>query len=269
MTRVVFTAAAGWALAGLVLAGGCRSRAPGPRAAEPSAGCNAAGGLPEGAATIGVGGATRSYVLRLPQGYGKHRPWPLVLALHPNGKTPDYWDAESGERPLRATVRDQAILVLPAARAGDWRGDLPADLAYFEALLARLTGKLCVDRRRIFAMGFSGGGSFSGVLGCMRKDIRAIAAGGAVIYFDPRRCVGSPPAWVTIGQGETTAARTAFRDFWRTRNGCQESSTPTAPVGCVAHDCPAGARAEYCHHAGGHEWPSYGVRAAWAFFARF
>jgi polyhydroxybutyrate depolymerase len=124
-----------------------------------SAGCTAAG-LPEGDATVTVGGMTRAYRLHLPAGYTAERAWPLVLALHPNGSDVGYWD--SADRHLRATIANKAIVVLAAARAGDWRGDLPADLAYFDALIARLESNLCVDTQRIFSMGFSGGGSFSG-----------------------------------------------------------------------------------------------------------
>jgi polyhydroxybutyrate depolymerase len=214
----------------------------------------------------------RSYTLRLPVAYTATRAWPLVLALHPNGGAGiGYWDGTA--RPLRQVLRDRAVLVLPLARGTqgnwDWRGDLPADLAYFDALLRRLEGGLCLDQSRIFAMGFSGGGSFSGVLGCARRDIRAIAVGGAVTYFDPATCVGSPAAWVTIGMGDLIPARETFRDFWWMRNRCQAGTTPVPPASCVAYGCPAGAPVHYCRHPGGHEWPEFGTEAAWAFFAQF
>jgi polyhydroxybutyrate depolymerase len=242
-----------------------------PPAAARSPGCGAATALPEGPGTLDVGGAARSYTLRLPAGYTSERAWPLVLALHPNGGAGvDYWDGS--ERPLRQIVRDQAVLVLPVARGAagnwDWRGDLPADLAYFDALIGRLESGLCVDTTRIFAMGFSGGGSFAGVLGCARKDIRAIATGGAVTYFDPATCAGTPAAWITIGAGELIPAREAFRDFWRTRAGCQPAVTEVPPAGCLAYACPAASPVVYCPHPGGHQWPDFGTSAAWDFFSR-
>jgi polyhydroxybutyrate depolymerase len=240
-------------------------------AGERSAGCGTTGGLPEGPATIQVGNATRSYVLRLPAGYSSDRAWPLVLALHPNGGSGvGYWDGTGGARPLRALLKDKAILVLPVARPEgggfDWRGDLPADIAYFDALIGRLEGKLCIDTRRIFSMGFSGGASFSGVLGCVRTDIRAIATAGAVAYYDAKTCVGKPAAWVAIGAGELIPAREQFRDFWRARAGCQAQSTPVAPAACIAYACPAPTPVHYCPHPGGHEWPAFGTQAAVSFF---
>jgi poly(3-hydroxybutyrate) depolymerase len=136
-------------------------------------------------------------------------------------------------------------------------------------LITRLSDRLCVDTRRIFAMGFSGGGSYAGVLGCTRKDIRAIATGGAVIYFDKAACANAPAAWVTIGQGELIAGREMFRDHFRGTAMCQATTTPAAPAGCVSYACPPATPVQFCTHPGGHEWPSFGTQAAWDFFSRF
>ena len=236
-----------------------------------SIGCTSGKELAEGAATITVGGVSRKYTLRKPAGYTRDRAWPLVLALHPNGSNMGYFDTTTGSRAMRPLMRDKGILVLPNARVDDWRGDLPTDLAYFEALLALLEKEMCVDTSRIFSMGFSGGGSFSGVLGCMRTDIRAIAVGGAVIYFDKTKCVGKPAAWITIGDGEAVPERIDYRDFWRTRNECTTMTTVVPPAAtCLAYKCPDPNRpVHFCSHAGGHEWPTFGAQAAWDFFTKF
>jgi poly(3-hydroxybutyrate) depolymerase len=235
-----------------------------------SRGCTSGTERSDGPATIRVGGRDRRYVLRRPTSVATDRAWPLVLALHPNGSNAGYFDVATGGRAIRPLVKDHAILVLPEAVAGDWRRDLDDDLAYFDALIESVQADLCVDTARVFAMGFSGGGSFSGVLGCMRTDVRAIAAGGAVIYFDRSKCVGRPAAWITIGDGERVDARTQFRDFWVARNDCTSRTSPAKPAaGCVAYACPDPARpTEFCAHPGGHDWPSFGAEAAWAFFSR-
>lgn len=237
-----------------------------------SVGCASGKELPEGAATFTVGGASRKYTLRKPTGYTRDKVWPLVLALHPNGSNMGYYDVTTGGRAIRPLVKDKAILVLAEARTGgDWRGDLPTELAYFEALITAIKKDMCVDTSRIFSMGFSGGGSFSGVLGCSRTDIRAIASGGAVIYFDKAKCVGKPAAWITIGDDEAVAGRIEFRDFWRTRNECSTMTTVVPPAAtCVQYGCPHPERpTQFCSHAGGHEWPSFGAQAAWGFFSKF
>jgi polyhydroxybutyrate depolymerase len=223
-----------------------------------------------------VGNASRTYILHLPTGYTKDRAWPLVLALHPNGGSGiGYWDAASGERSIRALAKEKAIVVLPLARpmggGFDWRGDLPADLAYFDALLTRLKSALCIDTKRIFSMGFSGGGSFSGVLACRRSDIRAFASGSGVSYFDPKDCVGTAAAWLTVGADpdEMIPSRAQFRDYFVQRAGCQSMTTPTAPATCQAYACPKETPVHYCVHPGGHLWPDYGTQAVWTFFQQF
>lgn len=247
-----------------------------PGGPKPSAGCFGEAGLNEGKNTLRVQNAEREYVLRKPQGNAAATPLPLVLALHPNDNTTTYWDATTGDRALRPLLADKAILVLPQARRvgqsglGDWRGDLPADLAYFDAMVSQLEANLCIDETRIFAVGFSGGGSFAGVLGCHRPDIRAFAAGGAVIYFDESSCVGKPAAWITIGNDEDEQARLDYRDFFRSYAGCTTVSSPVSPAPCVAYACPdAGRPVQFCSHAGGHVWPSFGTQAAWDFFSKF
>jgi hypothetical protein len=118
-------------------------------------------------------------------------------------------------------------------------------------------------------LGFSGGASFSGVLGCRRDDIRAIATAGAVSYFDPKDCVGHPAAWIAIGKGELEPGRTAFRDFWRNRPPCQATTMPVEPAPCVGYACPADSPVVYCEHPAGHIWPDFASQAAVNFFLKF
>jgi hypothetical protein len=203
-----------------------------------------------------------------------------VLALHGNGGSVDYWDATSGDRNIREVLQDDAVLVIAEAIDGQWRdyamdpstwpARIEQELAYFEEVITRVRTDLCIDDDAIFSMGFSGGGSFSGVLGCRRTDIRAIAAGGAVIYFDEANCVNTPAAWITIGDQELTSGREAFRDFFRDRAGCDASSMATEPSPCVAYEgCGATTPVHYCQHPDAHIWPDFGSEAMWGFFSTF
>lgn len=244
-----------------------------------SEGCSAMGTLEDGEHRFVLGGRDRRYVLRLPVGDVHARPWPLVLALHGNGGSATEWDRESGSQNVRAAVREHAILVVAEAIDGQWRdytmpeASWPArideELAYFDHVIDEVEGALCVDRRAIFAMGFSGGGSFSSVLACRRDDVRAIAVGGSVLYVDLDTCGPSATAaWITIGDMESNAGRTTFRDAWRDRGGCSATSTSSSPAGCVSYDdCEQATPVTFCSHAGGHVWPAFGTEAAWSFFA--
>jgi poly(3-hydroxybutyrate) depolymerase len=244
-----------------------------------SAGCVDGDGLADGEHTFTLEGRMRRFILRLPMGYTRDRAWPLVLALHGNGGSASYWDGTTGDRNIRGVLENDAILIVAEAIDGNWRDyDMPEDkwparveseLLYFEEVLTRARAELCVRLDGIFAMGFSGGGSFSGVLGCRRTDIRAIAVGGSVIYFDEADCVGVHASWITIGTMELTGGRTDFRDFFRDRAGCADTSMATDPdPPCVAYDgCGAATPVHYCQHPDGHIWPALGSQAMWDFFS--
>lgn len=242
-----------------------------------SAGCVSGEGMADGEHMTMLGGDARRYIVRLPQGYTRERAWPLVFALHGNGGDARYWDGTSGARNLRAALRGEAILIVLEAIEGNWRDyNMPAatwparverELVYFDAVLAQASGALCVREDAVFAMGFSGGGSFSALLGCRRDAVRAIAIGGAVSYFDEADCVNTPAAWVTIGAEELNSGREALRDYLRADAGCGASSVAAMPAPCVAYEgCAAATPVQYCQHTGGHVWPDFGVAASWAFF---
>ncbi len=245
-----------------------------------SPGCGTAPTLVDGENTFSLDGYDRRYVLRLPENYDPDQEWPLIFALHGNGGNPGYWDGIGGDRDIRTAFATEAILVIPEAINNAWR-DYDADsstwpmfmdleLAAFDEMLASVSNDLCVDQNNVFSMGFSGGGSFSGVLGCRRDYIRAIAVGGSVIYFEEADCTETAAAWITIGDGELTGGREAYRDFFRDHDGCEATSTPVTPQGCIAYDnCGPDTPVVFCSHPADHVWPSIGTDAARAFFQQF
>lgn len=243
-----------------------------------SPGCVDGEGLATGERTFTLDGMERRYLLYVPSGYTRERSWPVVFALHGNGGSVSYWNGTSGDRNVREAFADDSILVVAEAIDGNWRDyDMPADtwparieleLAYFDAIRDELRGAYCVNDDAIFSMGFSGGGSFSGVLGCRREWIRAIAVGGSVLYFDEEECVSTPAAWITIGTMELNSGREAFRNYFRDAAGCEATGSDVMPEPCIEYDgCNAATPVHYCQHAGGHVWPSFGTEAAALFFA--
>jgi poly(3-hydroxybutyrate) depolymerase len=245
-----------------------------------SAGCIDGAGIPEGENTFMLENRSRKFIMRLPQNYSADKPWPIVFALHGNGGNTGYWDGTTGSRNIREVLKDDAILIVAEAIDGQWRdynagastwpARIESELLYFDTILTRAKENLCIDEDAIFTMGFSGGGSFSGVLGCRRTDIRAIAVGGSVIYFDPTECVGKPASWITIGTLELVPGREQFRDFFRDLGGCSATTKTTTPAPCVAYDsCDAASPVHYCQHAGDHIWPDFGAQAMWDFFSQF
>lgn len=251
-----------------------------PPPAYLSAGCGGTQGLTEGEQTFQLDGLERRYVVRLPENYDQSRPWPLVLALHGNGGSPSYWDATSGARNIREVLKRDAVLIIPAAIDKQWkdyslsdqevRVRLEQELVYFDHIIERAKNDLCINTDALFSMGFSGGGSYSGVLSCRRTDIRAIAVGGSVVYFNEDNCVGKSAAWIAISEGDFSSGRERYLNFFRDRVNCQPDSDPVAPEDCVSYkSCDADHPVHYCAHPGGHKWPDFGAQAMWDFFSTF
>jgi len=235
-----------------------------------SPGCaEGAPSLAEGNHQFNLDGRSRHYVVRLPQNYDPERAWPLVMPLHYNGGNSGVWDVTSGANNVRGPLADKAVIIIPEAIEGEWNRNIEEELPYFEQLLTDAKEQLCLDESAIFAMGFSGGGSFSGVLGCRRTDIRAFASGGMIMYFDPNDCIGKPAAWMTLSDGdEGDERRPEFVAWYAEYSGCDPHSHNEFNcyeyTGC-AEDTPV----TFCRYQGGHDWPNFGVESAWEFFSQF
>ncbi len=235
------------------------------------------GAPPRGLQTVTVNGNPREYLVRVPAIYDPRRPLPLLFSFHGAGSTGPKF--EGYMRPLATAVGDRAIIVYPTALLDPneakttWSRNKADDIAFFEAMLAALDSRLCYDKGRVFATGFSSGGIFSNVLGCARGGVvRAIAAvaGGVSNYTN---CRGAVAALEAIGTRDTDhyAALVASRDHYLAANGCRPTDAMvTDPNGCRSYaGCRAGLPVEYCEYDLGHTWPAWLGEKVWAFLAQF
>ena len=240
-----------------------------------SAGCDVANQYSNGSRKFSVSGKQREIIIRRPNGYKAKTPAPLVIAMHPNNNPITYWQSSNASRDIAKKMGDEAIIVHAGASDRVWwkRGDPPAheaEVAYIDRAIRDLKNNLCVDTSRIYAFGFSGGGSFAGVLACRRTDIRAMASTGGRIYFDEKKCVGGPvPALISYGKNEIDDGRVAYRDWMRNEAGCSnDKSQVPGQSACVSHngcDVPF----QFCTSDLGHVVPPYFLDASWSFFKKF
>jgi polyhydroxybutyrate depolymerase len=236
-----------------------------------------------------IGGVTRTYLLRAG---GEAKPdRPLLLVLHGLGGT-----AAALERRTRGTfdkLGDEfgAVIVYPQAlgypqasdraRWGAWsvgqRGTPPPpdDLGFLSALIDALAGELAIDRKRVYAAGFSNGAMMVYRLACERPDLVAAVApvsGGMMPDVGPACGQGAPVSILGIhGTADPIVPLDAsIRDgvaAWAKRDGCPaQPSTSQLPDadptdGTLTHvdvyaPCAAGtAVAFYRIEDGGHAWP--------------
>jgi poly(3-hydroxybutyrate) depolymerase len=149
----------------LLLAAGCATR-PEPKSGE----------FPNEPLT--VGGAKREYRLYVPASVNLGKPAPLVFAFH--GMLVDSKDVMPTYTRLNETAeRHGFIIAYPNALGGVWGlwpDKVTADLAFFDALLARLSSTHRIDRERIYVLGMSNGGYFAHLVAKERSTVVAAVA---------------------------------------------------------------------------------------------
>lgn len=132
-----------------------------------------------GAQRIQIGGQTRTYRLVVPRTVDLTRPVSLVVAFH--GMLVDSKDVMPMYTRLSETAEEKKfIIVYPEAVGKSW-GVAPDkvnnDLAFFDALLARVQSEYRIDPDRVFVLGMSNGGYFAHLVGRERsKTVAAVAS---------------------------------------------------------------------------------------------
>lgn len=247
---------------------------------EPAGGCGKDPGAPDVTPqTMTIAGAERQYILSFPADYDPNKQYPLVFAWHGRGGDGAlarlYFKVEEASQGQAIFVYPYGLPLADMQNQTGWDLD-PAneDFAFFDALLADLNARLCIDQGRIFSTGHSFGGYMSNQLGCYRGDVlRAIGlvAGGGPYGV----CSGQVAAWLahgTVDQVVPYVEGTKSHEHWSAANNCTGPGAAVDPAPCVADDgCDADAPVVWCSHSepdfNGHGWPNWAGAGIWGFFA--
>jgi polyhydroxybutyrate depolymerase len=132
-----------------------------------------------GSETVKVGTLAREYRLVVPKSVDLSKPAPLVVAFH--GMLIDSKDFMPKYTKLNDTAeKHQFILAYPEAIGKSWGIDpakVTSDLAFFDALVAKLSADYRIDSDRVYVLGMSNGGYFAHLLGKERsKKVAAVAS---------------------------------------------------------------------------------------------
>jgi poly(3-hydroxybutyrate) depolymerase len=242
----------------------------------PSAGC---GKTPPASNryTIDVGGTSREYILKVPDGYDANHAYRLIFGFH-GAKYDDNWVATGiapdGGTPLsgpyfgiESEAAGSAIFVAPQANP-TWSS---SDLAFVDAMVALFESQLCVDKSRVFSVGFSMGAIMTITLGCNRSDVfRGIAPMSGSL---PSPCpTGQHIAyWASHGTNDTTipiANGEAARDEFVTRNRCGAQTSAADANNCVTYSgCDQGYPVTWCTFSGVHEPAPFAGPEIWQFLS--
>lgn len=158
-----------------------------------SQGCGAAAGLQS--VTVHSGGIDRDVAVYFPRAQRHGRRWPLIIDLHGSGSSGEAHAKTTGfreladQRGLVIASPNGAVVLDAQKQAYAWNipgvplitgamppADTPDDLQFIADLIHTLIGTQCVDARRVYATGMSGGGRMTSLLGCrLSAQLAAIA----------------------------------------------------------------------------------------------
>jgi poly(3-hydroxybutyrate) depolymerase len=206
-----------------------------------SAGCGKTPSLKTGKALSFTysGGQARTYNLDVPADYDNTHAYRLVVSIHWLSGTAN--DVTNGNnwatfKPYYGLMdlanpkggNSTTIFVAPQGLGNSWpSGNVP----FITALVQKLKDEFCIDTTRIFAEGFSMGGSMSYALACEAPDVfRAVAvhSGGPMSGCNKKN---KPVAYfMTHGTADSTCTFPAFgvpqvNEFAKL-NGCQAMDIP-------------------------------------------
>ena len=133
---------------------------------------------------IASAGGRGDYIIDIPTGYDKDKPYRLVFGNHCMGGSAarvaaaDNGDDLSGFYSIKTLADKDNSPGIYVALQGDGGGtwNAPNDLKFFADVLALVEGNLCIDTTRVFVAGFSFGAMFSYALSLEYPEkIRAVA----------------------------------------------------------------------------------------------
>ena len=203
-----------------------------------TAGCGKAPTLSSGTRTISSGGQNRSYILRIPDGYDRNRPYRLIFGFHwLNGSANNV--ASAGYYGLLPLSNNSTIFVAPQGIDNGWANTNGRDLTLFDDISRQIENDLCVDTSQRFALGWSYGGAMSYAVACARPNVvRAVTVisganlsgcnGGTqpVAYFGIH---GIYDSVLNISMGRS------LRDTFVRNNGCTAQSPREPSRGSLTH----------------------------------
>ena len=259
--------------------------------AAPASTAAPCGGKPGTSTTLTLhqGAVRRAALVHVPTGYTGAKPVPLVLNLHGSGSDADQQRLFTG---MSKTANADGFIVaypqgaIPEGSGFDWnvpgqplvggrkvpKGS-PNDVAFIGQLITTLEGSYCIDSKRVYATGFSGGARMTSELGCaLSGRIAAIAPVSGLRFPADCRTTRAVPVlsfhgtadpvdpYKGHGQAYWTDSVPDAARLWAAHDGCKASPTVAGPAKTVTLTAYGGCRNRtavelYTIAGEGHEWP--------------
>jgi len=227
-------------------------------------------------------------IVHVPPTAGARKPLPLVLDLHGSGSDAAQQEIFSGmdasadanrfvvAYPQGAIALDGGfawnVPGVPLASGRPVPKGTPSDVAYLASLVKTLEARYCIDAKRVYATGFSGGARMSSQVACdLPKTFAAVAPVSGLRFPSPCPAKRAVPVLAFHGTADpvdpfgghglaywtysvpTAAAR------WAAHEGCTGTPIAMSNPGFAVTTftgCKQGSAVElYAVDGEGHEWP--------------
>jgi hypothetical protein len=206
----------------------------------------------------------RNYYIKLPAGYDSSKPYAVTFGGGGCGNTGGDSGRGGGQQAsgISAIQIGLSYVYSGGACFEDGYANTP-EVPYFDAVMADISAKYCINREKVFVGGYSSGAWEAVTLGLARGGvIRGIATGAGGLRKDRPMPSGIPMAAILLtGQGDGTnpidgpTGSALARDQILMTNKCTGTATmPFAPdKDCVQYTgCPAAFPVVWCTPGGGH-----------------
>jgi|GEM_PF-1918240 len=156
--------------------------------------------------TLISNGKQRTYRVHLPADYVTTHSYPLVLAFTGKGENAKQFENTIGLKSISAiTVYPQALIGQDGVTSWEGAPYSPNtdDVSFINDILDKLEGQLCIQKSRIYSVGFSNGGGMSWLLSCQTSDrIAAFAMIAGAFYYPEEKCHSKRPTPVLNIHGD-------------------------------------------------------------------
>lgn len=250
---------------------------------------------PLGDSTLSItsGGMRRTFIVHLPPSYSNNQTLPIVFNYHGYARTAA--DMATYTNMGALADKENFIVVFPQGEDNppSWNAGIGAfgptgsadDVQFTRDMLGFLEKNYCVDTHRVYATGYSIGGSMAYRVACaLSQQIAGLATVEGAFYHAPGGCQPSRPIPVLEihGQADTLApydgdpgrllaAVSVFLNVWFTLDKCNSNVSKTVfqqgdVTGIEWPNCADGTVVEHYRISdGGHVWPGAAPRPSLGF----
>ena len=248
--------------------------------------------------SVTVDGKKRTFIMYIPNSYKGDKPVPLFVDYHPVMGSGSGQFNDTKYRSL--TEKEGVISLYPdgtksadASKMGPGWNVGPCcsdddDVKFSREMIAAVEEIACIDKKRVYAAGFSMGGGMSNHVACFMSDIYAAVAPAGMDLNTTNSAKCNPERPISIimfrgtsdpvckyqggdsGYGDGLNFLGAERNFkfWAEKNGCQGSPSKNSN-GCDEYsNCQDGTKVVLCtKQGGGHDQGDGNI--GWPFLKQF